>query len=690
MGKQSDKVLQADSKCILIIDDDHAVRTSLAGFLQDSGFRTIEASGGREGIEKLKTENPDLIFLDLMIPEIDGFQLLEELNSAMVSIPVIVISGTGSLEDAVQAMRYGAWDFITKPIFDFQQLLEAINRSFQRYRRAMENSAYREWLEEQVAAGNREILVSNRNLALSNQRLKNLVNAIGNITGLEPENSYETHIFSEFAQLLKAEGGSLFRVLDTSLEQVTAMGNENVPESIHFPLEEGSPFRWVLEQSKPLHIEDIESAKHLRASGGNGYRDPSALVFPLINSQHETKFLVALHNKTHGPFTGRDMEVGSIFASYCGEHLSVDEAYQQLRENEKKYRELVENANSIILKYTVDGTITFINEYALRFFDYKEEDLLGKNIIGTVVPVKDPPEFDLPGIIDSFARGEATFIQNENTNINSTGEIVWIAWTNRPIFDEFGRVAGILSVGNDISNIKLTQKKLQQSLHEKDVLLKEIHHRVKNNMQIISSILNLQAGQSENEEVREISRVSQERIRSMSLVHEMLYHSSDLARINLADYLEPLISDLQDIYRTTSRVRIEKHLQTVMTDISKAVPFGLITNELITNSLKHAFPEGESGTIEVILRPVEENPEAGEQNMTAELILRDNGRGLPEKEITPFKEGLARKPDALSAGSGLGLTLVRELSDQIGAECTIKNADPAHRRGTCVYLRFPS
>ncbi len=173
---------------------------------------------------------------------------------------------------------------------------------------------------------------------------------------------------------------------------------------------------------------------------------------------------------------------------------------------------------------------------------------------------------------------------------------------------------------------KLAELKIKASLHEKEVLLREIHHRVKNNMQIISSLINLQAQQIGDDQYVEMFNDSRNRIRSMALVHEKLYHSEDLSNISFRDYAQSLINDLFAFYETHSgQISIEADLEDIRLSIDVAIPCGLIINELVTNSFKHAFPGSRKGTIFIQFSRANLEEEEG-----FTLTVRDNGAGIPE------------------------------------------------------------
>ncbi|MFQ6041306.1 MAG: histidine kinase dimerization/phosphoacceptor domain -containing protein [Candidatus Poribacteria bacterium] len=169
---------------------------------------------------------------------------------------------------------------------------------------------------------------------------------------------------------------------------------------------------------------------------------------------------------------------------------------------------------------------------------------------------------------------------------------------------------------------KQTEEQIKTSLQEKEVLLKEIHHRVKNNMQVIVSLLNLQRRYIKDEKYGEMFRESQNRIRSMALIHEKLYQSENLTNIDFAEYIRSLASTLFQTYEAYGKIALKMNIEDISLSIDSAIPCGLILNELVSNSLKYAFPEGKEGEIKIILRSADENE--------IELIVSDNGVGIPE------------------------------------------------------------
>ena len=181
---------------------------------------------------------------------------------------------------------------------------------------------------------------------------------------------------------------------------------------------------------------------------------------------------------------------------------------------------------------------------------------------------------------------------------------------------------GWIVVLRDITDRKRAEERIEASLQEKEVLLREIHHRVRNNMQVISSLLSLQSQHVEDKTYTELLRESQDRIKSMALIHEKLYQSENLAKIGFGEYVGSLVHSLIRSYRVnTEKIAVKMEIEGVFLDIDTAIPCGLISNELVSNSLRHAFPGGREGEIVVRLCS---------SNGTIELTVTDNGVGMPE------------------------------------------------------------
>jgi PAS domain S-box-containing protein len=225
--------------------------------------------------------------------------------------------------------------------------------------------------------------------------------------------------------------------------------------------------------------------------------------------------------------------------------------------------------------------------------------------------------------------------------------------------DGAGRALGLVGVSRDVTERRRMEAALKFALEEKEVLLKEVHHRVKNNMQVISSLLNLQARYLQDPEAIEVFADSQRRVRSMALIHEKLYQSDNLARIDFGNYIRQLTASLvASQMKRPGQVEVRTEIEDIEFDLKTSIPLGLIINELVSNSLKHAFPDDRTGAITIALRRT---------NDGFLLTLRDTGVGIPgETEIHHSKS--------------MGFQLVSLLAHQLDGRFELSPAPGAELR----------
>jgi PAS domain S-box-containing protein len=245
------------------------------------------------------------------------------------------------------------------------------------------------------------------------------------------------------------------------------------------------------------------------------------------------------------------------------------------------------------------------------------------------------------------------------------GKIRWVNVRGEPEFDAEGRVERVTGVTQDITERKAGEEALRASLREKEVLLKEVHHRVKNNLQLISSLLALQAGKLKDHAAAEAFAESQNRVRTMALVHENLYRTGDLSSVRLAGHLDSLFAHLVRSHNIDpNRIKLDLRVAEVTLDLDRSIRLGLLVNELVSNVLKHAFPGGRSGSVLVQL----------DMSRTGcyILVVSDNGVGLPS-DLAP------------GHSDSLGLQLIADLTEQLGGTLVLDREG-----GTTFTIRFPA
>ena len=342
------------------------------------------------------------------------------------------------------------------------------------------------------------------------------------------------------------------------------------------------------------------------------------------------------------------------FAKLVRDLTERRQAETALQRSEERFRRVVEAAPNAIVMVNEKGHIEMINAQAERVFGYTHSELMGQPV-EMLVPVRFRSHH--PGL-------RASFFSNPRSRPMGMGRDVY---ARRKDGTEFPAEIGlspvetdegtmVLSAIVDISTRKHEEERIHASLKEKDILLGEIHHRVKNNLQIVHSLLDMQSSGLAQGPALDRLRESQNRIKSMALIHQTLYESKDFARVDFSTFLDAFVPTLISAYGADpARIALAINAVEVLLPLNVAVPCGLIVNELISNALKHAFPDDRRGEIRVDL--------TSESSGRALLSVCDDGIGLPEEV-------------ELAKCETLGLQLVSLLVEQVGGEVTICRADP--------------
>ena len=327
-----------------------------------------------------------------------------------------------------------------------------------------------------------------------------------------------------------------------------------------------------------------------------------------------------------------------------------------LRDSEARYRAIVQQQTEFVVRFLPDGTLTFVNEALCRYSGRDRADLIGQSLWQILSDeMRRKSQAHLENLTRDRPAGE-----NEITWTAADGSTRWVSFVNHALFDDQGALVEYQSVGRDVTDRHEHEVALEQALAQREILLKEIHHRVKNNMAVISSLLSLHERDIEDPTAREVFQAMRGRIKTMSLVHEQLYRSGDFEHIDLGSYIDQVTRTLVQAQGDASgRITVHREISNVTLDLERAIPCGLIVTELVSNALKHAFPMGQSGAVRVSLR----EGASGE----VELAVEDNGVGQDTAE-----------------GSGFGLHMVGLLVQQLGG--TIEHGVGAGRR---VLVRFP-
>ena len=312
--------------------------------------------------------------------------------------------------------------------------------------------------------------------------------------------------------------------------------------------------------------------------------------------------------------------------------------------------------DNAVLIASPDGTIEWVNDGFIQLMGMPKEKLLNNNLseINVYTNIKNE-------IREAIENKHSRIFESNVTTYNI--ENLWISSTLTPIYDEDGILKKLVVVDSDITAGKKMQKLIETSLKEKDVLLKEIHHRVKNNLQIIISLLNLQTGYIKDEVTLKAVKDGQSRVRSMALVHEKFYQSDELSEIDFAEYIEKLCHFIYQSYGDkTDRIHLQISGDKIGLDMDTAMPCGLLVNEIVSNSYKYAFPNQEKGTIQIDFK---------KNDNKIILFIQDNGVGFPEEYD-------------LEKSESLGMQLIQALTSQLDGDLVV-----SRENGTSFKISFP-
>ncbi len=326
--------------------------------------------------------------------------------------------------------------------------------------------------------------------------------------------------------------------------------------------------------------------------------------------------------------------------------------------SETKYKDLFCHTKDVIIITDEDFIIHDANQPALRNqFGYELNEITGRDISFLL---KDK---------DEYARAERFFLSEESEK----GDVFTVAYRkkNGDLFtaevlafsfeDSELSATKRVSLNRDVTRRIKNEQMLEKSLEEKKVLLREVHHRVKNNMAIIIAFLSLQSMSIEDEKTKELLQTAENRIRTMALVHEFLYQDEHLKDVSLRDYVETLTADLVQLFGST--VKVSSEIIDISLEMDHLIPFGLLVNEIITNALKYAFRDSHTGNPEITIRM------SVDEMGVLHFSIRDNGAGMPDEEQYVNKHSI-------------GLTLIDTLIQQINGEISVLVEEGTEYRGS--------
>jgi PAS domain S-box-containing protein len=706
-------------RTILVVDDVPEDILIIEEILKRE-YQVKAVTSGEAALKIARSDNPpDLILLDIMMPEMDGFEVCCSLRQSAegAMIPVIFLTAKVMNSDEKLGFELGAVDYIRKPVepeivrtrikAHLEQKDQAIRSSEVRFRRLFETSKDGIMI---IDNGTGMVIDANPSMSaimgLSQEyflgkratELEFLAKIINAETGFPASRQHEyvrymdqpmitvdgRSIYVEFiynsykvnqrevtqinirdiTKFVTAEherdtlSARLSHYLSTSPTVTYALRivdgkaplqwlSENVQSLLGYTPEEAMAGDWWLLN---VHSEDRSRAIH----GVSRIMDGGSFA-------HEYRF----HKKNREIVWLRDemrfvpSERGE--AEIVGTLTDITDRKKVEADLALNSTALDEAANAILICHR-NGVVRWINPAFEKMTGISRAEAMGKNVSDLVEAAGLGVMFD-DLFWDRILSGQVWHQEIKGRRRN--GEFYSVEVTITPVRDDSRRVSGFIGIMSDVTELRLAQERIEASLQEKEVLLREIHHRTKNNMQLITSLLSLSSQRIADPDLLYLLGGITRRIVSISLAHEQFYNSPNMARIDFALYLHDLTEGFRgDPLRPKCKVSILPTSEAILLNLEQAIPAGLIASELIANAFEHGYPhESACGEVQVSLRLMAE---------TIELVVRDFGTGLP----AGFE---AEKAESL------GMILMRTLTEQLRGTLAFRSLD-----GTEAILCFPA
>ena len=608
---------------ILIVDDEPLIRMNLRALLEDLGFGVIEAGNGREALEVFGRIRPDLVLTDLRMPEMGGLELITALRDTAPEIPVIVISGTGTLPDAIDAVRIGAWDYITKPVEESEGIELVITRALDRARILAENREYQVRLEEMVRERTRE-------LGESEARYRRILKSVTNYV-------YTVTFRDGRAELTRHRQGC---------EALTGFTPDD------YDADPNLWYKMVYEDDRPLVLD---RARQIVA-------DPQPVTFEcrIMQKGGELRWI----QNTLVPHCAADGEL----LSYDGIINDITERKQAEEAHlisERRFRELLENIQLVAVIIDTQGVVTFCNDYLLQLTGWSREEVIGADWFNRFIPgdMRDT-------LFDRFCQGIATGdmpLHAEQRIVTRQGTQRTLVCDNTLLHNANNSIAGVASIGIDVTEHRQLELQLHQSqkMEAIGLLAGGVAHDFNNILTVIIGYCSmLQMGMKENptegDQINQIKAAAERAshltrsLLAFSRKQPMIFQTVDLNGIvkNVEKFLLRIIGE--DIQMKTSFSdaslkihvdcsQIEQILMNLATNARDAMPHGgLLTIDTGREELDAAFVQAY---------------DYGTPGSYARISVADTGDGMDEETRTRIFEPFFTTKE-VGKGTGLGLSIV--------------------------------
>jgi len=577
----------SERKGILIVDDTLAALKMLAETLIRYGYVVRPAGSGDQALAAVNAELPELILLDIRMPDMDGFEVCRRLKAQNASreIPILFLSASSDLDERIKGFEAGAVDFISKP-FQNEELLARVRTHLELSRLQTKLEAIVMQRTEELSAANERLHVE----LIERKRVEIVLRVSEEKFRWVIENSSDVL----FCRNYKTD---LYDYISPVVEKISGFSHDEMSRMT------------FTEASARLHPDDQKSVEETIASvvaSGGG-----SLYLEYRFKHKDGRYVWISENGTvfcnggvlsHGIGSARDITNQKNAEIGLGREKKITDA-------------LLESVPGLLYMYNEEGFLVKWNRKHESITGYSASELPRLHFLDWFEGAD--REKASEGLSKMFQNGYADF--EVNLKIKDGSSIPFLL-TAVPL--EIDNRKFFVGIGIDVAEIKKAQEQIRLSLNEKEVLLRELYHRTRNNMQVICSMLKLHSYYTSDEKILHAYREMETRIHTMALVHQMLFQSQNLSSIDFDDYIRELCDIMMKSYRVSeNKITFTLNISSISVLIDIATPCGMILNELISNSLKYAFPDDAKGEIRITLRRDEDG--------SIELDYRDNGVGVP-------------------------------------------------------------
>ena len=678
---------------ILIIDDEKAIRDSFGAHLEDCGFEILTAENGRQGIAAFDRQRPDLIIVDLRMPEVDGIQVLETISKRSPRTPLIVASGTGIISDAVAALHCGAWDYLLKPIEDLSMLTHAVEAALEKAQLKKENQAYHRKLEQLVEKRTAELEQANAHLLQINLRLRHIVETTRSLSFCSDVHTFGSLLIGEFGQHMLASGGSIYLREENGLRLIHTLDEGHAAEFIPFPLPENSLFQRAVAEKAPILVHDLPDQATIKPSGWTGYTDGSALVFPLQDEFGGIAGVISLHSKTPPPFLEQDREIGTILTSYSCEALRAVRATEEIRGSAARFRKILDTipTGTIIVDFETHGLV-YANPAAARMVGADAQAIVGKSCHDLFI-MDDSDQCPIASD-ERTVQGQRTLRTMEGLEIPVLVAVCRTRLENREsCIVSFIDLSERIHAEHEKEKLE-TQLRQVQKMEALGTLAGGIAHDFNN---ILSAVLGYSElglqdlPDSSHSLYPKLKAINNAGLRARDLVEQILAFSRMQEQMHAPVMITPIVKEAIKLLQSSlpANIRIEASIGADRPVLSDPTQIHQVIMNLCTNAYHAMQASGgrlgislEEMTVEPLQTPGASTLPAGQY---LRLAVSDTGAGIHPTLIDRIFEPYFTTKDK-SKGTGLGLAVVHGIVKGHGGEIEVQSRVG---EGACFSVYLP-